>query len=127
MHVFLETDRLILRRMTMDDLDDLVALDGDPAVMRYLTGGKPTPRDVIEQQYLPRVLGYYERYEGKGAWAVIARATGDFLGWASNRPVEDRPDEVELGYRLRQSAWGKGYATEAARALVDKSFRELGV
>src|SRR5581483_513221 len=122
MYIFLETERLILRRMTMDDLDDLVALDSDPAVMHYLTGGKPTPREEIEQRILPRVFGYYERYEGKGAWAVIERATDAFLGWASNRPVEDRTDEVELGYRLRRATWGKGYATEAARALVDKSF-----
>ncbi len=127
MQVYLETERLILRRMTADDLDSLVALDSDPAVMRFLTGGKPTPREEIERRYLPRVLGYYERYKGKGAWAAIERSTGAFLGWASNRPVEDRPDEVELGYRLRREAWGKGYATEAARALIDKSFTELGV
>jgi RimJ/RimL family protein N-acetyltransferase len=65
MDVFLETERLILRRMTLDDLDNLVALDSDPAVMRYLTGGKPLSREEIARQWLPRVLGYYERYEGK--------------------------------------------------------------
>lgn len=127
MHVFLETERLILRRLTMDDLDDLVALDSDPDVMRFLTGGKPTPREVIEREWLPRVLGYYERFEGKGVWAAIERSAADVLGWVSNRPVEDRRDEVELGYRFRREAWGKGYATEAARALIRKSFAELGV
>jgi len=126
MDIFLETERLILRRLTMDDLDNLVALDSDAAVMRFLTGGKPTPREVIEHEFLPRVFGYYKRYDGLGVWAAIERSTGDFIGWVSNRPVEGTPNEVELGYRLRQSAWGKGYATEASRALIRKSFTELG-
>jgi RimJ/RimL family protein N-acetyltransferase len=53
MQIFLETERLILRRFTDADLDNLAALDGDPAVMRFLTGGKPTPREVVERGTLP--------------------------------------------------------------------------
>lgn len=128
MHIFLETERLILRRFTMGDIDNLVALDGDPAVMRYITGGPPTPRDTLEHDHLPYYLDYYKRYAGYGFWAVIEKATGDFLGWFHFRPAEDAPaDEPELGYRLRRSAWGKGYATEGSRALIDKGFTDLGV
>jgi len=127
MEVFLETERLILRRFTEDDVDNLFDLDGDPEVMRFLTGGKPTPRDVIQNQTLPRLLDYYERFEGFGCWAAIEKSTEEFLGWFEFRPPESsRSDEVELGYRLRRSAWGKGYATEGSRALIHKGFTELG-
>ena len=128
MQVFLETRRLVLRRFSADDADDLVALDADPDVMRFVTGGVPTSRDEICNEVLPAFLGYYERYEGYGFWAVIEKATGEFLGWFHFRPRADAaPGEVELGYRLRKSAWGKGYATEGSRALIRKGFTELGV
>ena len=128
MLVYLETDRLMLRRFTEADVGNLFDLDSDPEVMRFLTGGKPTPRDVIRNETLPRILHYYERYEGFGYWAAIEKFTGQFLGWLEFRPPEGgNPGEVELGYRLRKSAWGKGYATEGSRALIRKGFTELGV
>jgi RimJ/RimL family protein N-acetyltransferase len=128
MDVFLETERLVLRRFTEDDVDDLVELDGDPEVMRFLTGGRPTPREEVEGEILPAFLRYYERFAGYGFWAAIERSTGDFLGWFHFRPHEGASlDEPELGYRLRRSAWGKGYATEGSRALIRKGFAELGV
>ena len=128
MQVFLETQRLVLRRFTMADADDLVSLDADPGVMRYVTGGVPTSRDEIENEVLPAFLGYYQRYEGFGFWAAVEKTTGEFLGWFHFRPRQGAgPGEVELGYRLRKSAWGKGYATEGSRALISKGFSELGV
>ena len=134
MRVFLETDRLDLLRFTGDDVDSVVELDSDPEVMRYLTGGTPTPREVVREEIIPRWLAYYERYEGYGFWAVIEKSTGQFLGWFHFRPHPDglRSDGtarvgVELGYRLRRAAWGKGYATEGSRALIRKGFTELGV
>lgn len=128
MHIFLETDRLLLRRFTEADVDNLVELDSDPDVMRFLTGGKPTPRDTIRDDFLPAYLRYYERFEGYGFWAAIEKSSGEFLGWFHFRPPRGgSPDEVELGYRLRKSAWGKGYGTEGSRALIRKGFAELGV
>jgi RimJ/RimL family protein N-acetyltransferase len=126
--VFLETDRLILRRFTMDDVDRLVELDSDPLVMRYISGGAATPREEIENDYLPAWLGYYARFAGFGFWAAHERSSGDFIGWFHfrSRPGQ-AADDIELGYRLRRSAWGKGYATEGARALIDTGFRDLGV
>jgi len=126
--VFLETERLVLRRFTGDDIDHLVELDSDPEVMRFINGGRPTPRDEIENDVLPGFLGYYERYTGYGFWAAVERSTGRFIGWFHFRPAKDAPpDEVELGYRLRRSAWHKGFATEGSRALIDNGFAELGV
>ena len=128
MQVYLETERLILRRFTEADADLLVELDSDPEVMRYLTGGPPTPRDEIERDILPAFLRYYARGDRYGFWAAIEKATGDFLGWFHFRPLPDAdPAEPELGYRLRKVAWGKGYGTEGSRALIHKGFTELGV
>jgi len=127
MQIVLETARLLLRRFTEADVDNLFDLDSDPDVMRFLTG-KPTPRDVIHNETLPGILHYYERFEGYGSWATIEKSSGDFLGWFALRPADGAsPDDVELGYRLRTSAWGKGYATEGSRALIRKGFTELGV
>ena len=126
--VFLQTERLILRRFTEADADALYELDGDPEVMRFVTGGKSTPRDEIETEVLPAFLDYYERFAGFGFWAAIEKSTGEFLGWFHFRPPPSGgSDEVELGYRLRRSAWGKGYATEGSRALIRKGFTEFGV
>jgi RimJ/RimL family protein N-acetyltransferase len=128
MRVFLETERLVLRRFTQADVDNLFELDSDPDVMRFITGGKPTRRDVIRDQTLPRFLRYYDRFEGFGFWVAIEKSTGEFLGWFEFRPPEGSgTEEVELGYRLKRSAWGKGYATEGSRALVRKGFTDLGV
>jgi RimJ/RimL family protein N-acetyltransferase len=125
--VFLETERLILRPFTRDDVDLLVELDSDPDVMWFINRGRPTSRKEIENIILPRFLEYYELFDGYGTWATIEKSTGQFIGWVSLRPKDgDPPDEPELGYRLRKSAWGRGYATEASRALIDKAFGELG-
>ena len=62
MQVFLETDRLMLRRFTLADADHLVSLDADPDVMRFVTGGVSTSREEIENELLPAFLGYYQRF-----------------------------------------------------------------
>ena len=126
--VFLETERLVLRRFTPEDADALVALHGDPEVMRYLSGGVPEARESVVGATLPRILGYYEQYEAYGLWAAIERASGAFLGWFHLRPKDEtNPDAVDLGYRLHQFAWGKGYATEASRAIIRKGFANPAV
>jgi RimJ/RimL family protein N-acetyltransferase len=128
MRVFLETDRLVFRLFTLDDVDNLVALDGDPDVMHFINGGRPTPRDEIESAVLPRFLSYYQHGLQFGFWAASEKSTGEFLGWFHFRPREGiDPAQPELGYRLRTSAWGRGYATEGSRALIDKGFAEQGV
>jgi RimJ/RimL family protein N-acetyltransferase len=129
MSIFLETSRLKLRRFTEADEDDLVELDSDPEVMRFLTGGRPTSRHEVRSRILPTILGFYARGEEFGYWVAEDKSTGRFLGWFHFRPPkgEPRDGEIELGYRLRRSAWGAGYATEGSRALIRKGFTELGV
>jgi RimJ/RimL family protein N-acetyltransferase len=128
-HIILQTPRLVLRQFTEDDVDNLFDLNSDPAVMRYLTGGRSTPRDEIRDQIIPFHLGVYGRLDRLGTWAAEAADTGEFLGWFHFRPGRGSDDltDIELGYRLRRSAWNKGYATEGSRALVSRGFTDLGV
>jgi len=125
MSILLETDRLVLRRFTEDDVDHLYDLNADPDVMWFLNGGEPTPREEVRDRIIPFFLSFYERFDGLGFWAAEARTTGDFLGWFHFRPTED--GRIDLGYRLRKTAWNRGYATEGSRALIRKGFTDLGV
>ncbi|MEU4566427.1 GNAT family N-acetyltransferase [Micromonospora sp. NPDC023956] len=128
--ILLETARLRLRRLTPADLGHLVELDSDPEVMRYLTGGRPTPLPVVRDELLPTLLDQYDRWPGLGRWAAVDRVHGAFLGWFAldppPHPAADRT-QAELGYRLRRSAWGSGLATEGSRALVRYAFGGLGL
>ncbi len=119
----LETDRLILRRFMIADVDALTELDSDPEVMFFVTGGRPTPRAEIADEVLPHWLALDARGDGYGFRAAVERATGDFLGWFHLRAESHG---AELGYRLRRAAWGRGYATEGSRALIRYGFAVLG-
>ena len=129
MRIILETPRLVIRQFTEDDVDNLFNLNSDPEVMRYLSGGRPTPRDQIQDQIIPFHLGLYDRLDRLGTWAAESAATGEFLGWFHFRPGHGSDDitNIELGYRLRRSSWNKGYATEGSRALVSMGFTDLDV
>jgi RimJ/RimL family protein N-acetyltransferase len=120
----LTTARLRLRRLRADDVEALVELDADPAVMRWLSGGSATPREFIEEVVLPGFLASYPCRPWLGVW-VIEDPAGAFLGWVSLRPeLAELPDRATLGYRLRRPGWGRGIATEAARAVVDRAFQD---
>jgi RimJ/RimL family protein N-acetyltransferase len=120
--VFLTTDRLVLRRFTLDDADELLALDSDPLVRRFVEDGEPVTRDNAVEM-IEHWSEYHERSDLFGFWAAIERATGRFLGWFHFRPGDGHADdEPELGYRLIASAWGRGLATEGSIALIDRGF-----
>ena len=124
MAYFLTTERLRLRPFSADDLDNLAALDSDPEVMRYLTGGRPTPREEAAENLAAMIAprGGLATW----AWAAEDLACGGFLGWFSLRRDPDRdPGEVALGYRVRRAAWGRGLASEGAAALIDEGFQTL--
>lgn len=118
----IETRRLTLRPLVVeDDLDLLCALDNDPDVMEFLNGGRPASRDEVESDYRRRVArgGYYTAFE---------RRNREFVGWFALHPdAGDDPGGYVLGYRLRRAAWGRGYATEGSRALLELGFTELGM
>ncbi|MFF0741309.1 GNAT family N-acetyltransferase [Streptomyces sp. NPDC004111] len=127
MRIYLETERLALRPFSGDeaDVERLYALDSDPEVMRFLNGGRPTSRERIRTKVLPQLLHDHPCTGTRGYWSAEERATGTWLGWFEFRPLaDDSPAEVELGYRLNRASWGRGYATEGARALIARGFAE---
>ena len=115
----IETDRLLLRPLRADDVDEFVALHADPRVNRFV-GSYSRPRAVerlaaIERQWAER---------GHGQCAIELKATRALIGRSGLRYWEQF-DEVEVGWTLRAEHWGHGYATEAARACLDWGFSNL--
>ena len=71
------------------------------------------------------MFGWYAKHPAHGFWATHEAATGAFIGWFHYRPAKVAPHDLELGYRLRRDAWGKGYATEGSRGLIAHAFDVL--
>ena len=112
----LDTERLTLRPIAMDDVDLLVALDSDPEVMRFISGGEPTSRAQAER-IVRMSLGH--------RWLGFDNAADEFVGWFGIRPSTAK--SRELGYRLRREAWGHGFATEGSLAVIAVAFTLPGV
>jgi RimJ/RimL family protein N-acetyltransferase len=122
--VIFETHRLILRQFTEADAPLVLALNSDPAVLQYLhepvledeEHARRIIRDIILPQYQNRL----------GRWAAFTKESQEFIGWCG---LKHRPElgEIDLGYRFKQSAWGKGYATETAAAALQYGFTHLGL
>jgi RimJ/RimL family protein N-acetyltransferase len=120
------TDRLWLREFTPDDLGLLIDLNSDPEVMWFLTKGVPYTVDE-NRAFLDTVISGYPVNPGYGVWAGFRADTDEFVGWFALHPTHGKPvTEPELGYRLRRTAWGCGFATEGSRALIARAFGELG-
>lgn len=117
---------MFFRELVPEDLTQLLELDQDPEVMRFISKGVPTSRETYEQDYLPRMLSYQNQNPPRGFWAAHRREDGRFIGWFHLRPDKITPEEMELGYRLARQAWGAGLATEGSRALIEKGFDEWG-
>jgi RimJ/RimL family protein N-acetyltransferase len=137
MKVFLETERLMLREFTEDDVENLLVLDSNSEIIRWGSGGKTTNYETIKNQSLPKMMQFYEKYKHYGIWAVIEKLSNEFSGWFHFYPATENQlgvelkivadNEIALGYRLHPNKWGKGYATEGSQALVSKGFKEWGV
>jgi RimJ/RimL family protein N-acetyltransferase len=95
-------------------------------MMRRFLTGQPTPREEIERVVLPDILKVYDEHPGLGTFAAEQKSDGAFIGWFGLQPTA-APGTVDVGYRLNRTAWGKGYATEGTKALIDKAFGELGL
>ena len=119
---WLTTARLGLRRFTPADLDWLADLYNDPDVMRYLGGVKD--RAKAEEILKTRILQYYDEHPGFGIWMTVDRATGTSLGLHLLNHIRGE-SIVQVGFTLAKSAWGKGYGTEMAFALLRYGFVEL--
>ncbi len=124
--IVMETVRLVLRRLRPDDLDALAALYRDPEIRRYFPDGTRTREETEEE--LTWFLNGHPRDPRLGLWATIDKATGAFIGRCGLLPwtIEGRP-EVEVAYLLDRAYWGRGLASEAARAIVHHAFTVLDV
>lgn len=124
--IVIQTERLILRRLTMADLDGLAALYRDPEVRRYFPDGTQTYEQTREElEWIIDV--YYGRY-GYGLWATILKETDAFIGRCGLLPWEiGGRTEVEVAYLLDKECWGRGLATEAAQAIIAYAFDTLPV
>jgi RimJ/RimL family protein N-acetyltransferase len=123
-----ETERLVLRRFREDDLDAMAAIWSDPEVMRHI--GEGQTRDRAASEALLARLGRHWDEHGFGMWAVVPRGSDEPVGWAGLAVPTFLPavlPAVEVGWLLARSAWGQGYATEAAAAATAYGFGELGL
>ena len=119
----LRTERLTLRHLEPGDAAVMFALNADPEVMRYLPDA-PFPSVEEARRFLEDYQEVY-RTDGFARWAVVEDATGELAGWCGLRRLVE--GEIDLGYRLLRSAWGRGIATEAGRASLAYGFRTLGL
>ncbi len=124
MNIILETNRLLLRTFTLEDAQLIYELNLDPEITRYT--GDPVKdinhaKEVLEQVILPQYALY-----NHGRWAVHIKDDLEFIGWCGlkNRPERN---EIDLGYRFLKTAWGKGYASEAAFACIKYGFEKLNL
>lgn len=123
MHIILETERFLLRRFTLEDAPLLLELNSDPEVLQYLH--EPPLQNIADAERVLKdiIFPQYDLYN-LGRWAVIEKATENFTGWSG---LKYRPeiDEIDLGYRFMKKYWGKGFASETARAVLDYGFDAL--
>ncbi|MEM7124253.1 MAG: GNAT family N-acetyltransferase [Pseudomonadota bacterium] len=121
----LRTERLSLRPLIRDDIDTLVGMYGDPEVMRHIRDGSVSD-EVSRRASLEESMSK-QHPPGLGVWGAVTRdRRDDLLGWVCLVPLPDT-DLIEIGWRFRRDAWGRGYATEAARELLRYGFETLGL
>lgn len=125
-NIFLETERLIIKTPELTDFDDLYALESDTDVMQYVGQGVRTSAEVTSG--LDKAITHQKKY-GFSLGCVYEKETGVFIGRAGliYLAYDDTQPDIEVGYMLAKSAWGKGYAIELARALIHWGFQHLPV
>lgn len=124
MAFILETERLLLRHLVIDDLDELFALYRDPEIRKYFPEGVLTLEETKEE--LEWHMHGHPRHPELGLWATIHKETGKFIGRCGLLPWNiDEKLEVEIAYLLDKSFWGQGLATEAANGLLKYGFETL--
>lgn len=124
MKVILQTPRLILRQFTEADAALILELNSDPEIVKYVH--EPTLKTIEHAQEILNNIILPQYQNNLGRWAIHTKHNMDFIGWCGLKHLPE-PDEIDLGYRLMQKAWGHGYATEAAQASLEHGFNELNL
>jgi ribosomal-protein-alanine N-acetyltransferase len=115
-----ETDRLILRRFDERDVEGIFAMRSDPEVMRFIRA----PQNRVETVNWLNLVSSRWAGDRIGFCAVIEKQTDKFIGWCGLWQLKET-DELEIGYAITKEVWGKGFATEAARAFLQYGFERL--
>jgi RimJ/RimL family protein N-acetyltransferase len=110
---------MALTRTNWPDVDDVVALNADTEVMRYVDNGRPMMAARVLAEEMPRLMAHNGRPDRLGSWVARDRGTGNFLGWFMITPVDEPLRTVKLAYRLRRSAWGRGYDIEGMLRMIE--------
>lgn len=119
MKPILQTPRLILRELTIEDAENFYELNLNPKVVQF-TGDVPF-QSVSEAEEFLRNYNPYQEY-GYGRWAVIEKESGEFIGWCGLK-LEEK--ETDIGFRFFEQYWNIGFATESAKACLEYGFNEL--
>ena len=120
----LETQRLLLRRLAMDDLDNLIQFYSDPDVVKYIPDA-PRNQDETKEELEWHMNGH-PKFPELGLWATIYKETSQFIGRCGLLPwTIDGQNEVEVVFALSKAYWGRGLATEAAQGIVEYGFEHL--
>jgi RimJ/RimL family protein N-acetyltransferase len=120
----MSTERLILRQWRPEDVPVFADMNEDPEVMKYFPGPLTRQQSAGWAENCRQLL----EKQGWGLWAVEVRESAEFIGFVGlHRPTIDLPFNpcVEIGWRLKRSAWGNGYATEAAKACLRTGFEHI--
>lgn len=123
--ILIETQRLLIRPFELGDIEAAHTMNLDPEVSAYTGDGGIVSREETERRIKEDVLGDYATY-GYGRWAVIWKENGQFIGFSGLKYIPEL-NEVDLGYRFLSAYWGKGIATEAAKACIAYSFERLAL
>jgi ribosomal-protein-alanine N-acetyltransferase len=129
MNLILETDRLILREMLLSDAEALFEMDSNPNVHKYLWNKPLTSIDEV-YQYIEMVRNQYLE-NNIGRFVVVLKETNELIGWAGLKynieMVNNKVHFYDIGYRLNEKFWGKGYASEASFAWQDYGFNVMKI
>ena len=124
-NLFIETERLLIRPFKMEDIEPSYIMNLDAEVSKHTGDGGVVSKEEIERRIVENVFGDYEKH-GFGRLAVELKGENKFIGFTGLKYLEDM-DEVDLGYRFMKEYWGKGIATESAKACVTLGFNKLGL
>lgn len=122
MKTLIETERLLLREITLYDKEEIFQLHSNPDVQKYT--GEPVVESMEEiEKAIQTRINDYGKY-GYGRWATFLKNGMQFVGWAGLAYLPEF-DEIDLGYRFLPNYWGAGYATEVSRAILTYGFNKL--
>ena len=124
MHIIFETPRLLLGQFTEDDAALILDLNSDPEIVKYVHEPVLTSEEEAKKIIVDIILPQYKNNLGR--WATFTKSNNEFIGWCGLK-YRMEVNEIDVGYRFKKSAWGKGFATEAAKHTLNHGLYNLNL